>query len=143
MTLEFDEIGQYALESTIIPEVSKSSINQPEFDQKSPNHEGFEVSLPLEPINEVMVVTDKDDEEEVTFNNLRSDIPINEIKIVIDEDDKEVTFNNLRPDIPILITRKRKRLESESDPLMGLVRFFLIHFWKIIYYDFPLFFSQF
>ena len=86
-----------------------------------------EVSLPLEPISEVMVVIDQeDDEEEVTFNNLRSDIlPINEVMTVIDEDDEDVSFNNIRSDIPILIKRKQKRLESESDPL-ALVRFFFI-----------------
>lgn len=107
MTLEFDEKSApeiyKALESTIKPEVSKSSI-KPKFDQTSPD-EGFEVSLPIEEISD--------------------------ITMIIDEDDEEVTFNNLRSDMPILVTRKRKRQEfKNTDHLFGLVRFYIFYFQK-------------
>ena len=69
-----------------VPEVLKSSIKQPEFDQKSPDLKVFEESLPKEAVNDV--------------------------KMVIDEDDEEITFDNLRSDAPILVTKKRNRQES-------------------------------
>ena len=101
MTLEFDEISQYALESTIVPELdvelapetskSSDSITTPEF---------FEVSLPLEPLD-------------------------GDAMVIVDQEDNEVTFNNIKPETPILFINKRMRQESESsDPLFCPVRFF-------------------